>query len=105
MSRIPRWLLRHTVTVEPYEGDTAYGPAYGPPTLVRCFVEEGVRLVRDLEGHEVVSSARLFARLDAVCPAQSRVTLPTGRTSTAITALRRDAAGLPTPDHLEVHLV
>lgn len=105
MSRIPRWLLRHTVTVEAYQGDSAYGPVYGPPAAVRCFVEDGAKLIRNDQGHEVVSTARLYARLDTTtAPAQSRVTLPSGRTATVITAHRRDGGGLPTPDHLEVAL-
>lgn len=102
---IPGYLLRHTVTVEPYEGDSAYEPLYGTPVSVRCFLEEKTRTVRDRQGQEVTSSSTLYARLGTVCPAESRVTLPSGRQTTVIAALRRDGEGLPTPDHLEVQLV
>ncbi|MGW6455029.1 hypothetical protein ACWF94_03740 [Streptomyces sp. NPDC055078] len=104
MGQIPGWLLRHTVTVEPYLGDSAYGPRYGPPVSVRCFLDEQTRTVRNREGQEVTSSSTLYARLNEVCPAESRVTLPSGRPTTVIAALRRDGGGLATPDHLEVQL-
>lgn len=106
MSALPHWLMRHEVTAEPYRGEGAYGPVYGPATPLRCYLEQETRLVRDTSGNEVTSTSTLFARLDAVAlPAQSRVTLPDGRTTTVIAALRRDGGGLPTPDHLEVQLV
>lgn len=102
---IPVWLLRHTVTVEPYEGTGSYGPIYGAPVLVRGFLDERTRLVRAPSGDEVTSSSTVYCRLDAVsAPPKSRVTLPDGRTTTVIQALRRDGGGLPTPDHLEVQL-
>ncbi|MCM2394359.1 hypothetical protein [Streptomyces albipurpureus] len=102
--KIPGFLLRHEVTVEPYLGDSAYGPQYGPAASLRCFLDEQTRTVRSKEGQEVISSGTFYARLDAVCPAESRVTLPTGRQTTVIAALRRDGGGLATPDHLEVQL-
>lgn len=104
MSQIPSRLLVHTVTVEAYEGDSAYGPRYADPVSVRCFVEEQTRTVRAPTGQEVVSSSTLYARLDTTCPAESRVTLPSGRQTTVIAAHRRDGGGLPVPDHLEVQL-
>lgn len=105
MSGIPGWLLRHQVTVEPYLGDSAYGPRYGPPVVVPCFLDQATRLVRAADGREVTSSSTVYARLDTTAPAGSRVTLPDSRTTTVIAALRRDGHGLGTPDHLEVQLV
>lgn len=105
MSQIPSFLLRHQVSVEPFVGNTSSGPKYDAATPVRCFVLEKTRMVRSPNGEEVTSSTTLYARLDVVCPAKSRVTLPSGRTSTVIAAVRQDAAGLPTPDHLEVQLM
>ncbi|MEU5979389.1 hypothetical protein [Streptomyces sp. NPDC047315] len=104
--RVPGWLLQHTVTVEPYKGDSAYGPQYGPAVQVRCFLDDQTRTVRRPDGQEVVSSATFYAQLDTtVCPAESRVTLPSGRQTTVIAALRRDGGGLPVPSHLEVQLL
>ncbi|MGW8988719.1 hypothetical protein ACWGRF_02090 [Streptomyces zhihengii] len=104
MSGLPGFLLRHTVTVEAYEGASAYGPQYAAAEAVRCFLDEGTRTVKAADGTDVVSSGTLYAPLDTACPPESRVTLPDGRTSVVIAALRRDGGGLPTPDHLEVQL-
>lgn len=106
--KLPGMWLKHTVQVEAYEGDTAYGPRYALPVAVRCFLEQKTRTVRDKEGQEVVSSGTFYARLDEaqdICPAESRITLPDGSTTTVIAALPHDGGGLPTPDHLEVQLI
>ncbi|MFF0860901.1 hypothetical protein ACFYUV_04010 [Nonomuraea sp. NPDC003560] len=74
---------------------------YGEQVAERAFIDEKRRLVRDSEGAEVVSETTVIMRLDAVCPAESRVTV-NGRITYAIVSARQDGAGLPTPDHLEV---
>jgi hypothetical protein len=104
---MPGFLLRHEVTVEPYEGDSANGPLYGAPVTVRCFLEEKGRMVRGREGGLVLSAATFYCRLDAIpdAPPESLVTLPDGRQSEVIVRARHDGGGLPTPDHLEVSLV
>ncbi|WP_245936432.1 hypothetical protein [Streptomyces cahuitamycinicus] len=104
--KLPGMWLRHQVTVEPYEGNSAVGALYGAPVTVRCFLEEKNRLVRAPDGREVVSSSRFFCRLDVVdAPPESRVTLPDGRKTTVIDQARHDGGGLPLPDHLEVQLL
>lgn len=104
--KLPGMWLRHTVTVEPYEGDSAVGPLYGDAVTVRCFLEEKTKLVRAPDGREVTSSSRFYCRLDAVAaPPESKVTLPGGRPTTVIDQQRHDGGGLPLPDHLEVQLV
>ncbi|MEV5673510.1 MULTISPECIES: hypothetical protein [Streptomyces] len=103
MSAVPGWLLRHRITVEPYLGDTAYGPRYGPPLEgVPALVAMKVRTVRDREGREVTSTAQVIARPDLECPAESRITLPDGTTTRAITVARHTAPGLPVPASTEV---
>lgn len=104
MSKIPGWLLRHKITVEPYLGESSTGPLYGPPVTIRAFVDEQTRAVRSAGGEETTSSSTAYAAPDAIAPALSRVTLPDGRTTTVIAALPRDGGGLPTPDHLEIQL-
>jgi hypothetical protein len=101
MGSIPAWLLRHQVLVEPFEGSGPFGPEYGEQVVERAFIVEKRKLVRDAEGAEVVSETTVIMRLDAVCPAESRVTV-NGRTTYAIVSARQDGGGLPTPDHLEV---
>jgi hypothetical protein len=96
-------LLRHRVTVEPYLGDSAYGPRYGPPVAgVPALVALAVRTVRDREGREVTSTATVIAGPDLDCPPESRITLPDGRTTRAIAVARHTAPGLPVPESTEV---
>lgn len=104
MSGIPGWLLRHTITIEPYRGASSTGPVYGASMVVRCFLDEETRTVRTPGGEETTSSSTAYCRLGTDAPPLSRVTLPGGRTTTVIQALPRDGGGLPTPDHLEIHL-
>ncbi|WP_369778836.1 hypothetical protein [Streptomyces sp. R33] len=104
MSTIPGWLLRHTVTIEAYIGDSAYSPLYAAPVTARAFVEEKVRTVRNRDGEEVVSSTTVYLLPTQDCPPESRVTTHTGRTASVITSALHDGGGLPTPDHREVTL-
>lgn len=101
---IPGWLLRHTVVIEAYLGDSAYGPRYADPVTARAFVEERVRTVRNPEGEEVVASTTVYLLPSQDCPPESRVTTPSGRTASVITSALLDGGGLPTPDHREVTL-
>lgn len=101
--RLPRHLLPHRATVEPYQGETAYGPSYGAPTTVRCLIEYTRRVTTDDEGREVHSEATVYTRLGEHVPPESRITVD-GRTTYAETVRRRDGGGLPTPDHLEITL-
>lgn len=102
MSAVPGWLLRHRVRIEPYIGESAYGPLYGPEAEVRGFVDEAVREVRSPTGEVVVSTATLIIRRGVTCPPRSRVTLPSGRRTRVIGDGDRHGGGLPTPDHQEV---
>ncbi len=103
---MPGWLRRHRVDIEPYLGASAYGPRYGPVVArVRGFLDEQTRMVRAADGSQAVSSSTFYCLLSVDAPPGSRVTLPDGRKTTVIVALRRDGKGLPTPDHLEVQLV
>ncbi len=101
---VPGFLLVHQVTVEPYLGDGAYGPSYGVPVPVACFLDETTRMVRAKDGREITSSSTAYCQLGVTCPADSRVTLPDGRQTTVIAAMRRDGGTLPVPSHLEVQL-
>ena len=101
--KVPGWLLRHRITVEPYRGDSAYGPTYGPAVEdVPALVALTVRTVRDREGREVTSTATVIAGPDLECPPESRITLPDGRTTRAITVAKHTAPGLPVPESVEV---
>lgn len=104
MGRLPGRVMRHTITVEPYLGDGAYGPLYGPPASVRCFLDEQTRMVRSPDGRQVTSTSTAYCPLATVCPTESRITLADGRKPLIIAVLRRDGGGLPTPDHTEIQM-
>lgn len=105
MASVPGWLLRHTVSVEAAAGEGPHGPRYAAAATVECFRDDKRRLVRGKDGSRVTSDTTLYMKPDATCPVGSRVTLDDGRVCTAITSMRRDGGGLPTPDHREVVLL
>ncbi|MFI5808883.1 hypothetical protein [Streptomyces sp. NPDC051561] len=102
--KVPAGLLRHRITVEPYRGDSAYGPMYDPPVAgVRALVAHTVAQVRRAsDGREVVSTAQVITLPGLDCPPGSRVTLPDGRVTTAISTSHHTAPGLPVPACTEV---
>ncbi|MBT3157351.1 hypothetical protein KQH42_07315 [Streptomyces sp. CHA1] len=101
--RVPAYLLRHRITVEPYLGDSAYGKQYGPPVEdVPALVAETIKTVRDRQGREVTSTAQIIADPGLDCPAESLVSLPDGRTTTVIAVAHHTAPGLPVPQCTEV---
>lgn len=101
---IPGFLLQHEVTVEAWVSEGPYGPKYADPVTVACFLEEQTRMVRSPAGEEVTSSSTFYALPTEICPAKSRVTLPSGRTTSVIASYKRDAGSLPAPAHREVQL-
>ncbi|WP_432110788.1 hypothetical protein [Streptomyces sp. YPW6] len=103
MTRVPAVLLRHRIRIQPYRGDSAYGPTYGPPAEeVPALVDASPRMVRAPDGREVLAAATFIAGPDVDCPPGSRVTLPDGRNATALTVARHTAPGLPVPACTEV---
>lgn len=102
--QLPGRFLQHAVTVEPYTGDGAYGPTYGTAVVVRCFLDEQTRMVRDKDGRQVSSTSTAYCLLATNAPPGSKATLPDGRQTFVIAALRRDGGRLGTPNHLEVQL-
>lgn len=106
VNTVPGFLLVHQITIEPYIGNSAYGPQYGPAVAgVRCFIEEQNRLVRAANGDEVVSSSTITCKPGTSAPAKSRITLPGGRVTTVIACLNHDGQNLGTPNHVELQLV
>ncbi|MDX3214570.1 hypothetical protein PV318_03290 [Streptomyces sp. ME02-6991-2B] len=100
---VPEFLLRHRVTVEPFLGDSTYGPKFGPAVEdVPALVSAAVKLTRDRTGAQVASTAQVIAGPDVDCPAGSRLTLPDGRRTVAISVARHTAPGLPVPQSIEV---
>ncbi|MFE1770271.1 hypothetical protein [Streptomyces sp. NPDC059008] len=103
MTRVPPALLRHRIVVEPYAGEGAYGAQYRHAIPdVPALVDESPRLVRTTDGRQVTASATFIAGPLLDCPPGSRITLPDGRTITAITTALHTAPGLPIPANTEV---
>ncbi|MFE6683930.1 hypothetical protein [Streptomyces sp. NPDC057729] len=101
--RVPTWLLPHRITIARYRGDGPVGPVYWPPGApVAALVSETVRTVRDRTGAEVTSTAQIIAEPGLDCPPQSRITLPSGRVTTALHVAAHTAPGLPVPESTEV---
>jgi len=104
MAGIPAWLLRQQVTISPYLGDTGYGPAWGEPVTVRAYTVRETHTVLDAQGKEVISGSTVFVPPGTVAPALSRLALPDGTTTTVLVRMDRDGGGMPTPDHVELHV-
>ncbi|WP_406321047.1 hypothetical protein [Streptomyces sp. NBC_00519] len=101
--RVPGRLLRHRIAVEPYLGDSAYGPRFGPQAAdVPALVAAAHKQVADKDGRTVTATAQVIAAPDLDCPPGSRITLPGGRTTTALTVNEHTAPGLPVPASTEV---
>lgn len=93
----------HTAVLEAYAGESATGEQFGAPVLVPCYAEATRQLVRDQNGQEAVSEARLFTDLTVAFPPGSRVTV-IGRTCRVIAVAIFDDGGLTGLGHQEVSL-
>ncbi len=99
MGQIPLFLLRHTVTVEPYLG--TWG-SYGPGVPLRCHVDRKIRTATSSAGVTRTATITILARRGATVPEGSRITLADGTRGYAEAVADHDGGGLPTPDHLEI---
>jgi hypothetical protein len=73
--RIPRALLIHTVQVSPLTGRGRSGPVYGPTfTITRCYVDEQVARILDMQGNERTSDSRIYVNGRVNVPPGSLVT-------------------------------
>lgn len=105
-------LFTQTVTNKTYLGTGAYGEVFADPVDKACFINDSIKLVRNAQGDEVVSTARLYAPLtdfpaDPPVAGQyapgSEVTVD-GLTHRVIAVARKDAAGPASSHHIEVQL-
>ncbi len=112
MSELAEFMV-HTVTVQPMLGAGGMGAIRGAPMTLSpgadggVFVDDRRRLVRALDGTEVVSETTVHdVNLDhaALFTPGSLVTLPSGRVATVIVIAVHDSGDLDLPDHLEVAL-
>lgn len=104
MVRLPRALLPHTITVEPYQGPTPW-TSYGTAETVRCLVDEKITTRLTDAGREVTAECTIYAPVDTVCPTGSRIVLHDGRIGYAAAVAKHDGGALAVPDHLEIAFV
>jgi len=85
VSGIPARLLRDSISVQAYQGESGVGPIYAAAATVYGRVQMTRELVRDAAGVEVVSEMTLYVSPDdaAKFAPESSVTAG-GRTSTVI---------------------
>lgn len=100
--KAPAWMFRQTVSVEPYEGESAYGPVYGAAYDLRCRIESRIHTVLLPDGEESQAMARLYCRPGANLPAQSRVTWD-GQLHDVLTVATQPGPG-GQPHHIEASL-
>jgi hypothetical protein len=96
-------MLPQTASIEAYEGEGAYGPAYAEAVTVACYVEERGDYLRSRHEVTTLPHTLVFTQLEVHCPAGSRITLPSGVVATVSRVARRQF-GPPTPDHLELRV-
>jgi hypothetical protein len=98
----------HFIRIARYQGTGPAGPKYGVEEVRKGFYDDTRKMVRNANGVEVVSTARVFLPADtAAIPPLSRITAPeafSGRVSKVISVAVRDGAELDLPDHIEVVL-
>lgn len=58
--KIPSFLLIHTVDIEPFLGNGAYGPQYGSKVSYKARMEPKRSLVRDKDGNQAVAELKGF---------------------------------------------
>lgn len=87
-------LFVHTLTIAPYTGVNSYGEAtHGTPVSYSAYIEGRMRIIRDSQGQERVSSATCYVATTAAISPKDKLTLPSGWTpqTPAILAVQRVA--------------
>lgn len=104
MASLPAAMQPHTVSVRTKTGTTGVGVLFANPVDVACFVDETVRLVRNSDGNQVVSSTTVYTSdTRSLWEPGSMVTV-FGRPTTVIAVSRRDDGGEGGWQHTEVAL-
>ncbi|MCE5322142.1 hypothetical protein LLG46_02375 [bacterium] len=99
--RLPRSMLRDSISIEPHAGNTAYGSKYGAGYSESCIFEPGFKKIVDRQGAEVVASAFCILGATATVKTLDRVTKD-GQVYEVIDSQQRPVNGRI--DHVEVYL-
>ena len=97
----------HSITLEPWDGtfDVEGKPQHGAPVTLDCRIEEQIRVVRDLQGNERVSTTRLFVLGGPISP-HDLITMPVtykGQSQPPIITVS-NIDGATSFDHAEVYV-
>ena len=99
--KLPRGLLRHSMTVEPFLGTSATGPVFGSPVVWRCYVEAVKRSARKPEGRTHPAAHKVIYDLDDAVTPDARVVVD-GLGPVEVVEVRRFEGRLGAPDHTEL---
>ncbi len=100
MANLPRFLLRHRITIEPYLG--TWGSYGGAVSDVRCAVGERLSTAVGAAGTQRVATLTVVAPVDVDCPEGSRITLPRGRQGYAAAVAVHNTGTGAAIDHTEI---
>jgi hypothetical protein len=96
---LPSRFTPHEAVVKALTGSGGMGDTYAAPVTVPVFAVDEVKLVRDADGAEVVSSSQVHCSFDVTAPPGSLVTVWPGtageREATVITSTRAAHPRLP----------
>lgn len=103
MAEVPLAFLVHKVDVSTYSGTGALGDTFAAPVEIPCLIEQTRRLVRSLDGEEVVSEASIVMRREWIptCTPRSKISF-NGRDTEIIAASDRSDGGLGAWQHLSI---
>lgn len=101
---IPPHLKVHTVTVADYLGAGTYGDKWGTATDVACWLEDGVKLVTNALGQQVVSTTQVYLDVEDEPAPKSKITIAS-KPRTVVAVVRHTSGGLSQLDHVEVQLL
>jgi len=89
--KLPDIVQPHTVTIEEYEGEGAYGPQYSDSYEVNGYYQEENKYIRNDEGDEVTSSSQFFTSADIKPPQKSKLTFDGNENEVMTTSVKRNA--------------
>ena len=72
--KLPQFVQPHVVTIEPYEGEGAYGPIYGDTYTIKGYYVEKEEYSRNDDGDEVLSSSQLYTSENITLQKKSKLT-------------------------------
>ena len=88
-------MLPHACTVREYLGSGGLGERFADPVERACFAEESVKLARDTDGAEVVSSAQVTLGFEPAVPVGSMVAWWGGSERKVMSVERHEAPDWP----------